>query len=211
MKALSLFGASGATGQILVAEALAQGYTVKALCRHRASLSLQHEHLSVFEGEIDSSSCLNVIEGADAVLCVLGQRRGDSTPFCAEATRLVLQAMETTGVKRMLCMTGAMIGERNAAYRSWFIRQMVKSFHKRMPEMAADRALQEQHIAQSGTDWTIIKPPRLTNGTARGKYTLGETVRVSAFSAISRADVADCLLKSIDNSSTFGKFLVITS
>ncbi|MCU0425847.1 MAG: NAD(P)H-binding protein [Candidatus Kapabacteria bacterium] len=209
MKTLTIFGASGATGQILVAEALRQGFAVTVLCRQKTSMTLKHEHLLVVEGAITPENCRTVIEGSHAVLCALGQRRGDSKPFCADATQTILQAMETVGVKRFVCLTGAMVGERNAVHRSWFIRTMVESFRKRMPEMAADRALQEDRIAASATQWTVVKPPRLSNGAARGKYHVGETVRVTAFSAISRADLAAYLLQILDDPSTFGKFLVI--
>jgi putative NADH-flavin reductase len=209
MKTLAIFGASGKTGQLLTEQALKRGFAVRALCRNRSSITVQHPYLNVLEGALTLENCREVMKGCDAVLCVLGQRPSAMQPFCADATAMILQAMVEQDVKRIVCLTGAMVGDHNADTRSWFIRQMVKLFLRQAPDVALDRSLQESHIAQSLTEWTLVKPPRLTDAPARTQYQMGESVRVTAFSSISRADVAECMLNCLESRSAYKKFLVV--
>jgi hypothetical protein len=58
----------------------------------------------------------------------------------------------------------------------------------------ADLAQMEEELAGSGLDWTVIRPPRLTNKSLTGSYrtAYGQNVRRGVF--ISRADVAHLML-----------------
>jgi putative NADH-flavin reductase len=209
MKTIAIFGASGETGQELVKQVLKRGWAVKALCRRRSALRVHDVNLLMYEGEITLEACKELVCSADAVVCALGQRPNAMQPFCAEATATILKAMKECGVERFICITGAMVGERNAAYRSWFIRQMANAFRKKMPKIAHDREQQENIIAESGMKWTVVKPPRLSNSVAYGNYKIGENIPVSVFSHIGRADVGAFILQSIEDTSTFNKFLVV--
>jgi putative NADH-flavin reductase len=66
-----------------------------------------------------------------------------------------------------------------------------------MKEEYADKEAQEQHISQSTLDWTIVRPARLTNGPRTGRYRMTSSLKFSLRSSISRADVANCLLKQL--------------
>ena len=58
----------------------------------------------------------------------------------------------------------------------------------------ADLAEMEEELAGSGLDWTVIRPPRLTNKPLTGSYrtAYGQNVRRGVF--ISRADVAHLMI-----------------
>lgn len=211
MKTIAIFGASGATGQILVRQALNRGWQVNALCRHRSALEGKDKKLLVYEGNITPEACKQVINDADSVICALGQRPKAMQPFCADATTIILQAMKECGVQRFICITGAMVGDRNEQSRSWFIQQMVKAFRKKMPQIAEDRVAQEKITATSSVKWTIVKPPRLSDSTIPKKVIAAESLPVTAFSSISRSNLAAYILSILDDSSTIEKLLVVRS
>lgn len=137
-----------------------------------------------------------VVSGATAVIIAFGPRPPFRDPFCARATGAVLGAMRRTGVRRLLCQTGAMIGElpRNL---SPGMRLMAGLFRWRRPEVARDRAEQERLVTGSRLAWTVVKPPRLTQGPAQQGYRADPSLRLSLLDAISRADVARFYLDEI--------------
>ncbi|MDF1514961.1 MAG: NAD(P)H-binding protein [Anaerolineae bacterium] len=62
---LSIFGATGRTGQHLVRQALSKGYEVVALVRTPAKLDIQHEDLTVIVGDVtDLASVTKAVTGA---------------------------------------------------------------------------------------------------------------------------------------------------
>jgi uncharacterized protein YbjT (DUF2867 family) len=64
----------------------------------------------------------------------------------------------------------------------------------------ADHEAKEQIIRQSGLDWVIVRPPRLTNGPRKGVYRDGVDVRAtSPIPRISRADLADFMLRQLSD------------
>lgn len=67
---------------------------------------------------------------------------------------------------------------------------MAKLFARQRPAVAADRWQQELAVRDSGLDWTVVKPPRLTDAPAHGRIEAGARVRVGLLSKISRTDLA---------------------
>jgi putative NADH-flavin reductase len=62
-----------------------------------------------------------------------------------------------------------------------------------------DKEMQERSIFTSSVDWVIVRPTILTNGPATGRYRVGTDLQVGLFPRISRADVADFMLRQIDD------------
>ena len=54
-------------------------------------------------------------------------------------------------------------------------------------------------LTATDLDWTMVMPPMLTNGPARGVYRIGGEALPRNGSRISRADVADFMMLQIDN------------
>ena len=79
-----------------------------------------------------------------------------------------------------------------------------------MKEEYEDKEAQEQLIRQSPLDWTIVRPARLTNGPHKGSYRMNAMLEFSSQSSISRADVADCLLKQLTDSTFRQKCLEVS-
>jgi putative NADH-flavin reductase len=136
-----------------------------------------------------------VVEDVDAVCCVVGPHAPYVDVFCAEAARTILAAMEATGRRRLLCVTGAMIGA--VPTRSRPMSWLHAWFRWRRPAVARDREEQEAAIADSGLEWTIVKPPRLTDAPPGGEIVAGPDLPVGLRSSVSRADLANFLLDEI--------------
>ena len=100
-----------------------------------------------------------------------------------------------------------MIGD--YAHLSWFMRWMKSTYQKQQPALACDRAEQEQRVQASPLAWTLVKPPRLTDGQARGRIRSGEALKVGAMSSISRADLARFILDQVDSREYVGKQVVV--
>jgi len=207
---LCIFGASGATGLALTQQALACGYDVTAFVRSQAAKEKLPSGVTVVVGNLlDRGDVARAVVGAEAVICAIGPRPSSPEPFCAAATANIIEAMRAHGVHRLICQTGALIGD--YLHLSWFMRMMRNSYRKQQPSLAADRAEQERLVAASELEWTVVKPPRLTNGPARDHIRSGESLKVGALSSISRADLARFMLDEVEAPQYAGKRVVVQS
>jgi len=188
-----VFGGSGATGKALINAAIERGLKVTTLVRNSSSARFPSA-VEVITGDLTSDDHLDrVMEGSDAVIILFGPRPPYTDIFCRDTTSSIISAMKRAGIKRLICQTGAMIGHYQAN-RTLPFRIMTNLFNRRMPTLAADRSGQEQLVMESGLDWTIIKPPRLTDGKDSGRWTAGEDVRVGLLSSITRGDLSRFIL-----------------
>lgn len=203
MRQLTIFGGSGATGRVLIRRAVEREVRIRALVRHPGNLRLP-KSVEVLEGELSSDARIDsAISGSDAVIILFGPRPPYTDIFCQDATRRIVSSMKRNGLRRLICQTGAMVGD-YPANRTRPFRLMVELFNRRMPELAKDREEQEKEVMESGLDWTIVKPPKLTDGNGKGKWVAGRDVRVGLLSSITREDLAGFILGEVFHDS-FGK------
>lgn len=205
---ICIFGASGATGLALTQLAVERNLDVVAFVRSDAAKEKIPAGVTVVVGNLlDRANVERAIIGMDAVIIVIGAHLNSPDVFCAEATQNIIEAMKAQGVRRLICQTGAMIGD--YSHLTWFMRSMKKSYQKQQPALAQDRSDQEKRVAASGLDWTIVKPPRLINGNARGHVCSGETLKIGAMSTISRSDLGRFILEQVDSQEYIGKRVVV--
>ncbi|NIV29720.1 MAG: NAD(P)H-binding protein, partial [Anaerolineae bacterium] len=111
---LAIFGATGRTGKILVAQALETGYEVVAFARKPSNLGIEHARLSVVQGDVqDAESVASAISGADAVLSVLGPTSNEPTYEVSKGLANILATMEQHDVRRLVQSVGAGVGDPN--------------------------------------------------------------------------------------------------
>ena len=195
---VAIFGASGRTGRKVVAAVIARGWTARVLVRKTCAFIGESPKLSVHYGTLDDAQAIRaVVASSDAVCCVFGPRSPYTEIFCAHGMELILDAMRSEGVRRLICQTGAMVGERLKNRTIWF-EHLARAFEQRQPEAAEDRRRQEAVVRASETDWTIVKPPRLTDGKRTGRAWIGTDLRVGLLSKISRSDLAEVIVDEID-------------
>lgn len=193
---LAVFGGSGRTGRALLAVALSHGWQVRAFVRTQAGASLQlPAGLAVVRGFPDYlPDIAAAVRGTDVVCCVFGPRARHSEAFCAALTQRIVDAMRDEGVHRLVCVTGAMIGALPGNV-SPVMRMVARLFRWQDPETAADRARQEAIVMASALDWTLVKPPRLTDGVATGAVHADPALPVGMMSHVSRLDLAEFMFR----------------
>ncbi|TDU05654.1 putative NAD(P)-binding protein [Streptomyces sp. 846.5] len=92
---MTVFGASGSVGSVLIPEALRRGHEVIAVTRDASHITLPHSNLTVAIAELDCVPALEkALAGAQAVIISLGDA------VCDTGTRAILAAMRSTGVQR---------------------------------------------------------------------------------------------------------------
>lgn len=198
---LAIFGATGASGQCLVEQALDQGYDVTAFARNPLALTTRHAHLSIVTGDVFQKAPVEeAVANQDAVLCAIGghdrlrvalSRHPRQPGLCTVGTRNILDAMKKYDVSRFICLSAWGVGESKDRLPFVFKHIILPLL---MKEEYEDKEAQEQLIQQSTLDWTIVRPSRLTNGPRTGRYRMQSSLEFSRQSSISRADVADSML-----------------
>ena len=191
-----IFGAAGATGRIVVERALEQGHEVTAFDRHTAPLTIQHAKLKLVQGDIFNPSQVEAaIADQDAVISVLGVRPGVTTPVCSEGTKNIIAAMQKLGVKRFISQSAFAVAALDGEWWEVPYLPIILPFFPKVKAMFADKVLQEHEILQSDLDWIIVRPAKLTDGPRMGEYKVSDPLSMGPRAKISRADVADFLLK----------------
>jgi putative NADH-flavin reductase len=199
-----VFGASGKTGREVVRQALARGFNVSAFVRDTARLPLAHANLRLVKGEItDPRAVARAMEQQTCVISTLGvglPLRHD--PIVIEGVRTIARASEHASVERLLYMS--FIGVRESRDAAGFLLKQLAGTVLR--HEVADHEAKEAAVAESFVDWTIVRPPKLTNGRLTASYRVGEDIEArSPLPMMSRADVADFMLRQLSDQSFIRK------
>jgi putative NADH-flavin reductase len=195
---LIIFGATGGTGSALVDAAVAAGHTVTAVVRTASRLAAR-EHVRV--DVLDSGSLAGVLDGADAACSALGtRRRGPTTVYSAGVTN-ILEAMNAAGVRRFVGLSAVPVGRRDqlSAVDRRVLMPLLDILFR---EGYADMARMERILRASDSDWTIVRPPRLTNKPAAGRYRTSIDAPLPRARSIARADLAVAMLGALEDSAT---------
>ena len=195
MKVL-VFGASGATGYNLVSQALEKGHHVRAFVRDPSKLKIENKNLSIFQGDVSNYQQVeDAVKDQEVVISALGA----STPFkrnfiLIKGIENIVGAMTKFHVERLVYQSFLGVKENRKELGfllDRFISMLLKS-------SIQDHEVKEDIITNSNLQWTIVRCPTLTNGPFTGKYIDGERIQsVSILPSLSRADVADFMLKEL--------------
>ena len=199
-----VFGASGKTGREVVRQALARGFNVSAFVRDTARLPLAHANLRLVKGEItDPRAVARAMEEQTCVISTLGvglPLRHD--PIVIEGVRTIARASEHASVERLLYMS--FIGVRESRDAAGFLLKQLAGTVLR--HEVADHEAKEAAVAESFVDWTIVRPPKLTNGRLTASYRVGADIEArSPLPMMSRADVAEFMLRQLSDQSFIRK------
>jgi putative NADH-flavin reductase len=202
-----IIGATGATGQILMREALTQDHEVTALARDPSAVVLEDHRLRVLQGNVlDVSSVEAAVAGQDAVLSALGTRSARPTTLFSESTHNIISAMTKHGVRRLVCLTGIGAGDSKGHVGFLYDRIILPFIVKNIYE---DKTRQEEAIKQSNLDWVIVRPAKLTDEPAKGEYRVYVGGSYTA-TKISREDVVAFMLAQLTDNTYVRKMPVIS-
>ena len=201
---LAVFGASGRTGRPLVQQALDAGHDVIALVRTPSAFPIKHDRLTVVQGDAMNAADVDmVVQGVDVVLSVLGHSKNSPKDLQTVAIKNIIAAMEKYGIARLVSLTGA--GVDAPQDKPKFINHVIKFALKTMQgAVLADAEQHMQVLQMSNLDWVVVRGPMLTEGPYTGNYRVG-WVGVNTGPRISRADIADFMLKQVTDNSFIHK------
>jgi putative NADH-flavin reductase len=205
---LAIFGATGNIGLELVKQALEEGHTVTAFVRDPARLAIEDANLTLVTGDVfDAASVTKAVQGQDAIVCALGAGSElKKTTVRTAGTINIINGMQQNNLKRLVVVTAMGVGESwddLSLFNKLFFATLLKSSRD-------DHETQEAAVKESGLDWTIIRPSGLTDTPRTGVYETGENIS-AATSKIARADVADLILKELEQNKRIGKAVTITN
>jgi putative NADH-flavin reductase len=209
---MTVFGATGRIGTQVVRQALAAGHEVIAVVREPSRLAVRpSRELIVVRAEVtDLDAIVPAVEATDAVVSALGPRPGDSATICSSGTASVLQAMSKVGVDRLVAVSadGAFAGTGDGPLTRYVAKPLLQRL---LRDSFADVRRMEDGIRASGLGWTIVRPPRLTNGSATGRYRTAVDRSVRRGWSVARADVADAILRALADPATAHHWLGVAN
>jgi len=203
---LTVFGATGRTGQPLVEQALERTHEVVAFVREPEKLPAsirEHDRVSVVTGDAYTGEGVEqAIAGegtpVDAVVSVLGQVGDSPDDLLTKAGEHILDAMETHGVERFVTLVGAGVREdgESVSLGGRVMGALLKLVARAVLSDARDHVAM---VRKGNTNWTVVRGPRLTDGEHTGEFKHGTDISLGVTASAARANVAEFILDCLEN------------
>jgi putative NADH-flavin reductase len=219
---LTVFAATGGIGRQLLDQALAADHDVTAVVRNPATLPAEVRVVTADLASAGPAALEPAVAGADAVLSGLGPRSRADAGVASRGTLAIVEAMRATGVRRVVVVSAAPVATvaspgrpdppRHDPGDGLVTRQVLMPLLlATLREVYRDLALLEDALRDSTLDWTVVRPPRLTDGPLTGTYrtALGRNLRGGLL--VSRADVAHLMLATLDRPETITQTIGIAN
>lgn len=225
---VTIIAATGGVGREVIIQSLGAGHYVTAVARNPAKLpgalqaSSAARTVTVDLARPDPQALESAIAGADAVLSALGPHSNADAGIAAPGTGAVTAAMETTGVRRIVVISASPVGTvptpgrpnppRHDPGDGFLMRYLGVPIAKALfGKVYSDLARMEDALRVSGLDWTILRPPQLTDKPLTGTYRTAFGQNVRGGRSIPRADLAHYMLAIVDRPATIGNVIGIAT
>lgn len=203
-------GATGSVGRLTVGELLNAGHDVTAFARAPEKLSITDSALRLATGDaMDANDVFDAVAGHDAVIITLGAGMSRKNLIRSKGTTNVIHAMQSQGVRRLICQSTLGARESWSNLNFWWQRVM---FGALLAPVLRDHELQEQLVEASGLDWTIVRPGAFTDEATRRPMI--EDVPLSARGLdlkIARRDLARFLTRQVAERIYLGRAIGLSS
>ena len=194
-------GANGQIGQHLLRELADSDHEARALVRHQDQ-GPELQQLGATEtvlGDLEHD-CSEAMRGCDAVIFTAGSgpHTGPDKTIDVDqdgAIRL-MDTARAMGIKRFIIVSSMRAEEPEKGPEK--LRHYLWAKHNA-----------DQHLKNSGLNYTIVRPGQLTNDEGTGKVALSE--RLEEFGKIPRQDVARVLLAVLDSETTSNRVFDVVS
>jgi putative NADH-flavin reductase len=190
---LFVLGATGKTGQALVAQGLARGHAITAFGRSAPRGDRTETFHVVVGNPMRADDLLAALPGHDAVLSALGTRGLGATSVLADSARASIEAMQRARVRRLVVISSSLVDPQSG----WLSRVAARTL---LRHTASDQRAMEQLVTESALDWTVLRPARLGDGVLTGHYAVAAAsagIPVSR-AGMSREDLAHMMLDTVE-------------
>jgi uncharacterized protein YbjT (DUF2867 family) len=201
MAHILVIGGSQGIGQAVCQAAIAKGHRVRAMSRSGRLPGSANANCEVFAGDArNPADVARALDGIDVVVQALGVPPSldlilKPVTLFSEATRILLPEMKKAGVQKLVAVTGFGAGDSDGAIN--MLQRL--PFNLLLKNAYDDKSIQEKLIAESNLEWLIVRPGVLINGPVSGKYRVLARPSEWRNGIVARADVADFIVKRIDD------------
>ncbi|WP_326582298.1 NAD(P)H-binding protein [Streptomyces sp. NBC_00481] len=196
---VTVLGATGAIGRLVVQRLLDDGHQVTALVRTPAKLTLTHSQLALVTGQLsDCDAVEQAVGGADAVISALGPslKRSTTGTQVTDGTRTVVQIMQAQKVTRFIGLaTPSLADPKDKPH--WKHKVLPVAAGLMFPNALAELKGMTEAVTSSGLDYTIARITNPTDKPATGRIRSGFLGHDKIGSAMSRADIAAFLVSQL--------------
>ncbi|MCL9972236.1 MAG: NAD(P)H-binding protein [Candidatus Pacebacteria bacterium] len=193
---ITVFGATGHVGKLFLERALAEGHTITAYARSPQKIT-PHEHLTVVAGSLTEADKIDAaIQGADAVVSVMGPGGYQDTLIFAPAYRLIIASMKVRGVKRLIALGTPTVRDK-ADKPTLVFETLIRIVRLIINKGSEDIATVGTLVRESGLDWTLVRIPLLSQSPATGRVVTGAFGAPIWWPFITREDFVDFLMRQL--------------
>lgn len=194
---ITVFGANGPTGRLLVRLALDEDHEVVAFTRHPDGFPIEHPRLEVAAGDVhDGAAVASAIAGTDAVLSTLGVPFA-KTPITvySDGVTKIIAGMGAAGVKRLVVVSSSAVSPHPEPLGGFVFEKVLQPYvvNKLGKTLYEDMRRMEAIVSASDLAWTIVRPSGLFEAPAVSDY--GVAIDHIGHRFTARIDLADCLLR----------------
>jgi putative NADH-flavin reductase len=205
---IAVIGASGRTGSAFTRAATAAGLSVRAVVRDPLRVTVPADRVEVADAR-SGSALAEAIRGVDAVAWCVGPGRDTPPDVMATSIAATIAAMNHACVARLVAITATgPFNEGDNPVTRYLLKPILWRF---LGAGWRDMAVTEELIRPSSLDWTIVRPPRLTDRPARGRYQSRRGRNVRWGFSITRADLAQAMVDVLADPSTVHEIVSVAS
>lgn len=205
---IAVIGANGPTGRELVKQGVQRGHEVTAVVRDPGKAQLESGVRVVRGDATKAESLVAAFSGQDAVLSAVGTSKlFKPTTLFSDSVRGILSAMQQTGVRRFIYLTGIGAGD-SRGHGPWYYNGILLPLL--LNEIYKDKTRSEESVRASDRQWVIVRPSLLNNKPAQGKLRVATSPNGYKGTHISRADVAAFMLDQVTSDQYLGKAVLIS-
>lgn len=206
---ITIIGASAGIGLETVKRGLNRNHAITTLSRSEVELE-ENKLLNVIIGDAtNKADLLNAIQNADAIIVTLGTAKNmKATTLFSDFAKLIVEINRENKIAiPFIFVTGFGAGE-SKNYVSWLVKLFLNYFLK---DVYADKTKMEEIITNSELNWTVVRPGRLLDEGLTEKYRIeNKLFKGINIGGINRADVADFLIKQVENQTELKKYIAIS-
>jgi putative NADH-flavin reductase len=201
MKKITLFGATGQTGNAFLNQILNSNYEITVLVRNANKLKQSAPNLKIIEGDVlNIADVEKAVSGADIVVSLFGRVKDSPDLLQTNGTNNIITAMQKFNVPRIISLSGGALPFPEKDKPKFVDKIFVTIMNLVAKKMLDDAKAHFEVLKNSNVKWMVVRGPRLTNEPKKGNYKIG-WVGVNASTKISREDLATFIVTQIEDES----------